>query len=90
MRLLDFSYFDFASMSPATDPTRATTDTTIKTPLNISRTTHFLLQDSTLRCTIYISTGKYMANGHRFNAPNTPKISLKYGNTNAIPVVDAT
>ncbi|KAF5804041.1 hypothetical protein HanXRQr2_Chr06g0278451 [Helianthus annuus] len=62
-------------MSPATDPTKATADTTIRTPLNISRTTHFRLHASAFLCTIYISTGKYIANGHRFSAPNTPRIS---------------
>lgn len=83
-------YLIFASMTPATDPINAITDITIRTLLKICRTNHFLLQTCTFLCTMYISTGKYIANGHRFKAPNRPNISLKYGNTTAIPVVDTT
>lgn len=77
-------------MTPPIDPIKATADTTIKTMLKICRTIHFVLQASTFLCFLYISTGKYIANGHRFKAPKRPSISLKYGNTIEIPVVDTT
>lgn len=79
-----------ARMSPSIDPIKATTVTSKQTMLKVWRTTHFLVQVPIFFCTKYISTGKYIAKGQRFNAPNTPKISLKYGNTIPSPVVVAT
>lgn len=77
-------------MSPSSDPMNPTADTRKHAKLKIRRATHLLVQGAIFLCTKYISTGKYTTSGQKFNAPNTPRTSLKYGNDIAIPVVDTT
>jgi len=68
---------NFSFTMPTIDPTKPTTLTRKHTKLNMLRTIHFLLQVATLCCTKYISTGKYMDNGQKIKAPNSPRIWLK-------------
>jgi len=64
-------------MIPSNDPINPTIVTRKQTKLKILRTIHLLVQAPILFCTKYISTGKYIANGQKFMAPNNPRTELR-------------
>lgn len=81
---------NLALMSLWVEPMKAKTEITKQIMLKTWRTTHFLVQASIFFCPKYIWNGKYIDIGQKLKAPKTPNTWLKYGNSNAIPVVDTT
>lgn len=68
---------NLALISPSIDPIKPAMVINKQMMLNVLSTIHFLVQGLIFFCTKYISTGKYMANGQKLKAPNTPNTWLK-------------